>query len=163
MRKLTVTKIKVLVFTTLLVILDILLKTIFEGKTYFQNSFVYIHSTQNHGSAFSLLSNFPYYSMLIFILSVILVTLILFYYEKFPPSRYLDIVITLAASGIIANASDRLVFGYVRDYIAVKDLFVFNLADSYLFFAVVIYILYEISLQDYWKKKNNSKLTKDKR
>lgn len=132
------------IFTIILTLIDILTKYIFTNKTYFQDSLIYIHYIQNFGSAFSMFSNISIYNTLIIILSLIVLTILIKYYSEFKSSSKLSqITYILILSGLLGNLFDRIIFGHVRDFIGLKYLFIFNIADVYLTFAVIFYIYLE--------------------
>ena len=58
-------------------------------------------------------------------------------------------MLSFALAGIIGNLIDRFFLGYVRDFIDIKIIPVFNFADAYLNIALILFIFYELNL---WKK-----------
>lgn len=103
---------------------------------------------ENHGAAFGVLQNQR--ALLLAITIVILVLLWIFYKKiptekKYVPLRFAGI---LVAAGAIGNLIDRLIHGYVVDFLYFKliDFPIFNVADCYVviaafmvFFVIVFY------------------------
>lgn len=137
-------EVKIGIIVLALVMFDMLTKAIFTHKSFFKDQFIYIMYSKNFGSSFGIFSNFSYYSYLIIGLATICIYSIWHYRKYILNNKYLIISTTLFLSGIIGNTIDRILFGYVRDFIGIKYLFIFNLADFYITTAFIFYVLYEI-------------------
>ena len=135
----------------LLVLADIITKYIFTNSIFFNDFFISINYTKNYGSSLGIFANVFYYNILIIILSTIILFFLIYSKKYFTRNKFLKIAYILFISGIIGNGYDRLIFGYVRDYIALKYLFVFNLADLYLTLAFIAYIIYEYKYSNFKK------------
>lgn len=132
---------------SILVILDLMSKLIFNDKNYFSDGLIFIESSKNFGSAMSMFSTFAYYNLFVIIISIFVLSFIIKNKNKyFGADKLLKIAYLLSVSGIIGNLYDRIFFGYVRDFIGFKYLFIFNLADVYLTFAVVLFFLGDMKL-----------------
>jgi len=118
-----------LILISILIILDQLTKYLF--------GFVF-----NTGSAFGL---FKEYSLFLLLFSFIALGFIIYLFIKYKKYR---LIFSLFLSGIIGNLIDRLMFGYVRDFIDLRIWPVFNLADSYLVIGVVLFIYFEYFKKD---------------
>lgn len=104
------------------------------------NNFFYISNVHNYGAAFSIL-----YGNRIFLVIVSVITLVLVYYfllknKKF--SWFNIIFYSLLIGGILGNLFDRIVYGYVVDYL---DFYffgynfpIFNVADMCIVVAVIL-------------------------
>ncbi|MGV8150681.1 MAG: signal peptidase II [Candidatus Woesearchaeota archaeon] len=108
----------------------------------------------NTGAGFSILSG---QNVMLAWLAVIALGIILFYKEHFPKIGFL-----LISTGIIGNLIDRIIYGYVIDFINFKFWPVFNISDSLIFLGVV-YTIYvwikndkEYNAKNDLKKKRNS-------
>lgn len=134
-------------FGFILVFLDLVFKYLFRDISLFENNFFFIKSSINYGSTFGMFSNVIYYNYFVIILSFIIIFLIYYYRSEFN-FKYSNVILILFLSGLIGNLFDRIFYGYVRDFIGFKNLFIFNLADLYLFLSVLIYFYF-----DYFKKK----------
>ncbi len=109
----------------MLIFLDQLTKFLIPGIT-------------NTGAAFGILQG---QNIFLILLSLIVISIIIFYYKKY---KELRLYLILILSGVIGNLIDRIFFGYVRDFINLKIWPVFNLADSYSVTGVIllVYIIY---------------------
>lgn len=88
--------------------------------TVFRN-FFYISNVHNYGAAFSILYGNRIFLILVSIIALILVYHFLLKNKKF---EWIDIVIySLLIGGILGNLFDRIIYGYVVDYL---DFYIFN-------------------------------------
>ena len=103
--------------------------------------FTYVTNT---GSAFSLLKGHN----LIFILFSLVVIAFIWYYAKEikENEKYLQIAVGLLLGGTLGNLTDRLVHGFVVDFIDFRIWPVFNVADSVVTISVIFLIIF------LWKK-----------
>ena len=104
------------------------------------NNFFYISNVHNYSAAFSIL-----YGNRIFLVLVSVITLVLVYYfllknKKFSWSNI--IFYSLLIGGILGNLFDRIIYGYVVDYL---DFYIFgynfpifNVADMCIVVAVIL-------------------------
>lgn len=104
------------------------------------NNFFYISNVHNYGAAFSIL-----YGNRVFLVIVSIITLVLVYYfllknKKF--SWFNIIFYSLLIGGILGNLFDRIIYGYVVDYL---DFYIFgynfpifNVADMCIVVAVIL-------------------------
>ncbi|NQZ84357.1 MAG: signal peptidase II [Nanoarchaeales archaeon] len=132
------------IFSFILLLIDIITKYIFTNKFFFENSLIYIQYSENRGSAFSMFSNFDYYNYLIVILSLFVLYYLYKNITEFNINKITRFSYYLLIAGIIGNLFDRIIFGYVKDFIGLKYLFIFNIADAYLTFAVLMFIYVEL-------------------
>ncbi len=126
---------------------DIFTKYIFTNKYYFEGNLVSISYLTNKGSSFGIFSSYPFYNGFIIFLSLILILSIFIYFKKTEIILLENglplYVFVFFLSGILGNLYDRIVYSYVRDFISLKYLFVFNLADFYLIISVFLFFYYE--------------------
>jgi|GEM_PF-902251 len=100
--------------------------------------------SKNYGlwlGLFSSLSERLAFRYLVFGLSMLLLVLLflaLFYVAK---SRVLKAAFTFIFAGIAGNLIDRVAYGYVVDWLAIKGLFSFNLADCYITLGIVLFLI----------------------
>ena len=127
---------KLILASIILVLLDQATKYLMHGREYF-SGFVSLRSTINYGAAFSMLQG---WNWLFISISVIVIFGISYYHKRF--KNKLGIMLLLA--GTAGNLIDRLLFGYVRDFISVRHFATFNLADSFnvIGAALIIYFSY---------------------
>ena len=103
--------------------------------------FTYI---RNEGAAFGMLQGARVFFI---ILTVVVAILLVLYLKKVKPTSPLEkTALAFIAGGAIGNFVDRVYFGYVRDFIAVKfiDFPVFNVADCFVCTGAGLFILYTL-------------------
>lgn len=106
------------------------------------HNFFYITYAQNTGMAWSLLSGQQAFFCLAAAVAIGVMTWYLIYKD---PNKITRIALALMISGAAGNLIDRLLLGYVRDflhfYILSYDFPIFNVADSCLTIGVILLIL----------------------
>lgn len=128
---------RIFLFSTLIFIIDQVVKLIvgfsINLNTSFTviNNFFYISNVHNYGAAFSIL-----YGSRILLTIVSIVALIFIYYFMLKNKKFswMEISIySLLIGGILGNLFDRIVYGYVVDYLDFYlfgyDFPIFNIAD----------------------------------
>ncbi|MGN1270963.1 MAG: signal peptidase II [Clostridia bacterium] len=149
-----------IIITIIAILLDQTIKIIITNKLFNSSILVIPHVlkltyTQNTGAAFGIGSNST--SMFVAVNVVIIGLIIYFIFSKKEEiSRLILIALHLIVAGGISNLIDRIIRGFVIDYIDISPLIrypVFNLADI---FIVVGCIIIAISLiKDVILKKKN--------
>ncbi len=115
-------------------------------------NFFYLTYTHNTGAAFSILTG----KRLFLIMIVIIIIILLFNYLKknTPQSKISKIAFSLVIGGALGNLIDRLIRGYVVDFLDFKiigyNFPIFNLAD--IFVTIGIFLLLIISFRKDDKK-----------
>lgn len=106
---------------------------------------------ENTGTIFGLFENSNY----IFVaLAIILCAIIIFYMKKnIEKNSIKEKAFMLILAGGIGNLIDRILRGFVVDFISLKWVGIFNFSDMYIVFGVIIIIFVE--LQEVIKAKNN--------
>ena len=105
----------------------------------------------NTGAAFSILEG----SKLLFIaVGIIAIVLIALYYKNIEDKIEYDVLVhSLLIGGIIGNMIDRIIHGYVIDFLSFNifgyNFPVFNLADSFIVVAIILLIARVIK-EDLW-------------
>lgn len=143
---------KLSIYTTVFIVLDQIIK-IFISK--FMNlhesiniikNFFSITLVHNTGAAFSILTNNV--SLLI---GISLISLILIYYYLLKDNKLIKIdyiIYSLLIGGIIGNLIDRIIHGFVIDYLSFKIFNyyfpIFNLADIGIVISVILIIFKSI-------------------
>lgn len=141
---------KISVLTVILVIVDQVVK--FLASTYLNYinvipKFLYLSLEKNYGVAFSMLWN---NRLLILIISLLLILFLIYllnkeYLSRGKNNKLLNATYGLLFGGILGNLIDRIVRGYVIDYIGVYIFNyrfpVFNLADSFITIGVILMII----------------------
>ncbi len=140
---------KLIIVSVILVMLDQITKYLMDGKEYF-SGFVSLHSTVNYGAAFSMLEGWNWLFVLV---SIIVIIGIFYYYRSFRNKWGLILLL----SGTIGNLVDRVLFGYVRDFISVKYFATFNLADSFNVIGAALIIYFSFMEEKHQKTLNSNK------
>ena len=108
-------------------------------------NFFSAHYTFNTGAGFSLMWGMN--SILIWI-AIIIIGVILYFYEKITQNWYYTVAFSLIIGGAIGNLIDRILLGHVTDFISFYIIFnyfpSFNLADSCITVGAAIILLYTI-------------------
>ena len=116
-------------------------------------NFLNITYVRNTGVAFSM---FPHNRYLVLVISLFIIIGIIYYVYKSKVNNKLEKVgYSLIIGGAISNFIDRLIHGYVIDFIDVKifnyDYPIFNLADTFIVIGVILLIIYV------WRCKDGNK------
>ncbi|MEK6907233.1 MAG: signal peptidase II [Nanoarchaeota archaeon] len=93
----------------------------------------FLGDVKNYGAAFGILQG---YTTFLIIISVIVALVCVYYYRE----KNLRLALSFILAGTISNLIDRILFGYVRDFIDLKIWPVFNLADSFNVVGVILLI-----------------------
>lgn len=102
--------------------------------------FLKFERVDNRGGIFGL---FPNGKIIFIVLSIIALIIIFTFLAKFKfNSIFLIFFVSFIFSGIVGNLIDRVLYGYVIDFISVKNFPVFNLSDSYITIGVILTVLY---------------------
>lgn len=145
------------IFSFMAIIVDQLSKIIISSKVALGSSFPivkgfwYITNVHNTGAAFSILEG----SKLLFIaVGIIAIVLIALYYKNIEDKIEYDVLVhSLLIGGIIGNMIDRIIHGYVIDFLSFNifgyNFPVFNLADSFIVVAIILLIARVIK-EDLW-------------
>lgn len=110
-------------------------KTVIDGVL----SLTYV---QNRGAAFGILPNA---GALFIAVTVVVVVAVILYIVKTRPRSVLELsAVSLILSGAVGNAIDRVLFGYVRDFLEVKffEFPIFNVADCAICTGAVLLIIH---------------------
>ena len=117
---------------------------------------------ENHGAAFSMLQNAQVFFIIITVVFLVVGT---YFIIKVPSDKhYLALrgSVLFIMAGALGNLIDRIVFGYVRDFLYFKliDFPVFNVADIYvslavIFLAILILFYYKNDDFDFLRKKSD--------
>ncbi len=133
----------VLVVIALVLVFDMLSKSFFDGKqiNVLTNVFSFT-SAHNEGAAWSLFDGKV--NMLIVVTLLFLVAFTIFHLSSVKNNTMLgSVAFALIFGGALGNFIDRIIFGYVRDFIYVEliNFPVFNIADSCLTVGVVLFAI----------------------
>lgn len=137
----------------LVVILDQVAKFWITSKISFSDSLPVIknvfHFTliKNFGIGFGLV-NLPAARLFLIILTSIIILGILYYYQKIPAKPLPVVSASLILGGALGNLIDRIMLGFVIDFIDFQVWPAFNVADSAITIGVIGLIIY------FWREKN---------
>ena len=141
----------------IVVIFDQLTKMFIDKSTIIIEGFFYLNPVENHGAAWSIFNN-----QTIFLISISLIILVvLFRYQVFfKMNKRNKIAFGLVYGGLLGNLLDRVLFGYVRDFLDFTifgyNYPIFNLADTCLVVGVILLVIAIFKGEDKLEK-NNSK------
>lgn len=93
---------------------------------------------QNYNFAFSL--DIPYIVMFVVYL-ILIFGLVYFFIKRLDKTTKMKYILVLVLAGALSNILDRLMLGYVRDFIGVFWGNIFNLADVFIVAGVVLLLL----------------------
>ena len=143
---------KIFILSFIILLIDQLSKIILDkvlilGKSIkIFDKFLYITKVYNDGISFSMLTGKRY---LIIIISIIILVFLYFYMKKFKENKRNIIAFSLLIGGLLGNLIDRIIHGYVIDfidfYIFNYNYPIFNIADVCICIGVFI-LLYSIYL-----------------
>ena len=107
------------------------------------DNFFRITYVKNTGAAFSIFSN---NTILVIIISIVVIGFLLFYIYKNKGNNKLENVShAFILGGAISNLIDRLVYGYVIDFLDFEILSynapIFNLADTFIVIGVILFLI----------------------
>ena len=139
---------KVLIISSIMVLIDQISKILISNYLKVGSSikiikdFFYIKYINNKGASWGILENQRLFLIVVSVLSII----IIISYMKNSKNTKLNIVTyALLLGGIIGNLIDRILFGYVKDfldfYIFSYDFPVFNIADMFIVIGVLLMII----------------------
>lgn len=148
-----------IILTIIFMLVDLVSKVVIrryfllEKSTKLINNFLYITYVKNTGAAWSMFSS---RSVLVLIISsFIILGIILYVYKNKPRNKLEKLSYSLIIGGALGNLVNRIMYGYVIDFIDVKifkyDYPIFNLADSFIVIGVILLVVYT------WRYENGSK------
>ncbi|MGB9858043.1 MAG: signal peptidase II [Dictyoglomaceae bacterium] len=125
--------------TIFLFLLDRISKEVVErvlilNRSYPEKSFFSLHLLHNYGAALSI--EIPR-DILIFLSVLVMILFLIYVFKK----RIFPYSFSFIFAGILGNLYDRIVYGYVIDFISIGKFPVFNLADSFISFGIFLSIL----------------------
>lgn len=113
----------------------------------------------NIGAAWGILSG---KQVFLIVLSFVFLAIFIYYYVKEKNKSWLlTVAFAFLIGGCVGNLFDRLVFGYVRDFIQFdfwQSFPIFNFADVFLCVGVVLFVIYLIVYFVKNSKKNENKM-----
>lgn len=143
---------KVTIFTFILVFIDQIVKILLNNSIKLYDSIVIIKNffsitlVHNNGAAFSILEN---NKILLIGIAIAALFLIIIFFIKDKKLNNSDIVIySMLMGGIVGNLIDRVVYGYVIDYLDFKiinyNFPIFNFADILIVVSIMLLFIFSI-------------------
>ena len=112
-------------------------------------NYFYIRYINNTGASWGILAN---QRIVLIILSLIAIIIIIRYINTFKKTKLNIVGFGLLTGGILGNLSDRIIYGYVRDFIDIYifkyNYPVFNIADICIVIGVILLIISIIRGED---------------
>lgn len=105
----------------------------------FIKNILHITYIQNRGAGFGL---FQGQQLILIWISVIVIGIIFYYYDKIPADKSVQLAVGLILGGTIGNLMDRIRLSYVIDFIDFRIWPAFNIADSCITIGVILLIIY---------------------
>jgi signal peptidase II len=122
------------------------------------NNFFYITYTHNKGAAWSILED---QRILLLIISAIALYLINMFMNKEKLNKVDSLAYGMIIGGIVGNLIDRVIRGYVIDFIHFKffgyDYPVFNLADTFIVVGIIILMIITVRKEYHERSKSRRK------
>ena len=139
-----------ILLTLLFLLVDLVSKIIInrymmlDGSIKLVNNFIYITYVRNTGAAWSVFSS---NTVFVIIVSFLIILGIIYYiYKNKLDNRIEKIAYSMILGGALGNFFNRLICGYVIDFIDVKifkyDYPIFNFADVFIVIGVILLIIY---------------------
>ena len=127
---------KSLIIGLFILVIDQLIKILIDQTFYIGKiisiipNFFYVTKVYNTGAAWSI---FEGYRFVLIGISIIALTILIFYEKEFKNNFRNIVAFSLIYGGLLGNLVDRLIYGYVIDYFKILlgsyDFPIFNLAD----------------------------------
>ena len=143
-------KVKISISSIILIVIDIVIKLIISNNLILNqsisviNNFFYITYVKNTGVAWSILSG--KINLIIVITLAIIMLLIIYIFNKKSYSVLEIISYSMLLSGSIGNLIDRIIYGYVIDYLDFNilgyDYPIFNFADICIVIGIILILIF---------------------
>jgi len=105
-----------------------------------RNPFVGLETTQNPGIAFSI----DIHPLVILILTLIILGYLAWMLAQKELFPWETVAFTFIFTGAVGNLLDRIFIGSVTDFIRLWELPIFNFADIFIFFGVMLFLWYTL-------------------
>ncbi len=148
---------KLIITSSIVIILDQLIKILLSiynvDSINIINNFFKITLMHNYGAAWSMLNGYRLFLIVVSILELFLIYNIFIKNQKIKNG----IILGMLIGGIIGNLIDRIIYGYVIDYLDFNifgyNYPVFNLADSMIVISIILLIISIYKGDDYGSRK----------
>ncbi len=139
---------KIIILALFFLLIDIITKLIIDKsfnlmETYsLIPNFFYLTKIYNYGASWNILSG---HVILLVLVTFIMLGIIYFYQKSFLSNKRNNLAFALLYAGIIGNLLNRIIYGYVIDFLDFKiigyNFPVFNIADIEIFMGIVLLII----------------------
>lgn len=102
-------------------------------------NFFRIIYTTNKGIIFGFLQNYGWLPLMI---TLLILLIIIYFYDQLPPTKTGQILWGMIVGGAAGNLIDRLLHGFVIDFISLNFWPAFNIADSAITIGIIGLIIY---------------------
>ena len=147
---------KVFIISFIVLIIDEISKLIIEAILPLNNSIKIINNffnltyVHNEGAAWSILNGQRF---ILIIISLLALIFLYKYLHDFKENKRNTLAFGLLFGGIIGNLFDRLIFGYVRDFLDFKifgyNYPIFNISDICIFLGTILLLIATFKGEDY--------------
>ena len=152
---------KIIIYSIIFFTLDLISKVIVNNFVSLTesitviNNFFYLTNVHNLGAAWSLFSG---QRILLIVIGIAALFFIFRWINDFKNNNKNIWAFSLLISGLLGNLFDRIIYGYVRDFLDFRfgsyNYPVFNLADTFIFCGVIVLILAIIKGEENGSKSN---------
>ncbi len=152
---------KIIIYSIIFFTLDLISKVIVNNFVSLTesitviNNFFYLTNVHNLGAAWSLFSG---QRILLIVVGIAALFFIFRWINDFKNNNKNIWAFSLLISGLLGNLFDRIIYGYVRDFLDFRfgsyNYPVFNLADTFIFCGVIVLILAIIKGEENGSKSN---------
>ena len=146
---------KISLFTLIFLSIDIISKLIIDNffnldeTKVIINNFFSLTKVYNTGASWNILTG---YRLILIIITLIILVLLILYQNKFKENKRNILAFSLLYGGIIGNLLDRLIYGYVIDFLDFNifgyDYPVFNIADICIVFGIILLVIAILKKED---------------
>ena len=139
-------------------IIDLVLKIVFKNKHFWIiKNFFKIDYLKNYGAAWSFLTD---KTIFLIIITLVIFGFLIKYFYSFKKNTRNIIAFGITFGGLLGNLFDRIIYGYVSDYISLKfgnyNYPVFNFADCMIVIGLILVFIGIVKKEDNYGK-NSSK------
>ncbi len=146
---------RILILAIIFFVIDILLKLLIDFNMSLDKSIILIPhffnltKVYNYGASWSFLSG---YNILLIIITIIMLIILYNYQKRFKENIRNTIAFSLLYGGIWGNLLNRLVYGYVIDFLDFKifgyDFPIFNFADIWIVLGILLLFIAILKKED---------------
>ena len=143
---------RITIYSIIFVVIDLLTKTLITcfmdvgDQLKIIPNFFNITYVRNTGAAFSILENNRIFFIIIGIIALIFIYLYLIKNKVL--NKYMMVCYSMLIAGIIGNMYDRIIYGYVIDFLSFNifgyNFPVFNIADSLIVVSIILLMFNEM-------------------